>query len=171
MAWRGKASVPVAPGMTPKMKAFLDAFSTSCSLHAAAKKSGINRGTHYNWMETCPEYVKAFETCKRIAAEAIEDYAIERAVNGWNEKVFFEGAHVDDQPRYETALLIFLLKGLMPEKYARKMIDPAGAAANTPVQAQIEVTFVRPDAEIQSVRALPQLPPVNGDSSNGGGNH
>ena len=83
----------------PKKRAFLAAFESCGSVSRACKAAEINRSTHYEWLESDPEYVQAFDEAKENCGEELEAVARERAVKG------------------SDTLLIFLLKGCMPEKY------------------------------------------------------
>jgi hypothetical protein len=82
----------------PKKRAFLAAFEDCGSISRACKAAEINRSTHYEWLED-PDYLLAFEEAKENCGEELEAVARERAVKG------------------SDTLLIFLLKGCMPEKY------------------------------------------------------
>ena len=62
-------------------------------------------------------FLKAFEEAKIIAGEILEAEAIERATVGTPEPVYYRGRVVGYITRKSDTLLIFLLKGLMPEKY------------------------------------------------------
>jgi hypothetical protein len=66
-----------------------------------------------------------------------------RAGEGWLEPVYYQGSVCGDVRRFDSGLMQFLLRGMMQEKYgARQEISgPQGA----PLQAKIEVVFVRPD--------------------------
>src|SRR5215831_1440150 len=61
---------------------------------------------------------------------------------GWEEDVFYQGAKCGTVTRYDSGLMQLLLKGFLPEKYGNKteISGPQGA----PVQARIEIVFVRP---------------------------
>jgi hypothetical protein len=68
---------------------------------------------------------------------------IERAGEGWLEDVYYQGGVCGQVRRFDSGLLQFLLRGMMPEKYGSKteISGPQGA----PMQAKIEVVFVKPD--------------------------
>lgn len=85
-----------------KKAAFLAAFSKCGSVTESAKRVKTNRENHYFWLKTDPEYVKAFEAVQLEAADALEDEATRRAYAG------------------SDTLLIFLLKGLRPEKFRER---------------------------------------------------
>jgi hypothetical protein len=82
----------------PKKRAFLAAYAQVGSVSGAARAAGVSRRSHSRWLEDA-DYASAFETAKDEAADTLEDEARRRA---------FEGSDV---------LLIFLLKGALPQKY------------------------------------------------------
>ena len=62
-----------------------------------------------------------------MAADQLEHEAIRRAVDGVDRPVFFKGRQIAMLKEYSDTLLIFMLKGLRPEKYKeRYQIDVTG---------------------------------------------
>lgn len=104
----------------PVKRAFLAAYSTCASIRKAAEYSDIDRSTHYVWMREDPLYAEAFETAKVLAAESLEDEAVRRAHEGTLKPVYQGGKLVGHINEYSDTLMIFLLKGKMPEKYRER---------------------------------------------------
>ena len=90
-----------------KKAAFLKAYGECGNVRQAAKAANIDRTTHYLWLHKDEEYATAFEDAQEDAADTLEAEAWARATGG-------------DKP--SDTLLIFLLKGMRPEKY-RERID------------------------------------------------
>lgn len=86
-----------------RQDAFLSTYRQSGVITTACKAIGISRETHYDWLETDPTYPERFESAKRHAAQALEEELYRRAVD---EK--------------SDTLLIFALKGAMPDKYRER---------------------------------------------------
>jgi hypothetical protein len=126
-----------------RAKAFLRAYAETYNVVAAAKKAGIARSRHYHWLAAYPWYVEVFEKAKRAAADYLEAECIDRATKGWMEPIFYQGTQCGEVRRFDSGMAQMLLRGIMPEKYGYKteISGPQGA----PVQAKIEVVFVRPD--------------------------
>lgn len=127
-------------------QSFLSAFGDSGCVRLTAKAAGITRKTHYSWLRKDPGYADAFTETKRIAGDYIESIAVERATVGWKEAVYYQGKVCGYVRRFSDGLLMQLLKGLKPDVYGVKRQEtssPQGA----PVQARIEVVFVRPVSE------------------------
>src|SRR5258708_33895934 len=56
-----------------KKRAFLAVFSRCGSLSRAAKRAGVDRRTHYNWLRDDPWYKQAFRQAIQEAGGALED--------------------------------------------------------------------------------------------------
>ena len=84
-----------------KKRAFLAAFSRCGSISKAAKRAKVDRGSHYHWMETDPEYPDIFQRAREQGLDAVEDMLHEEAIEARN-----------------ITAAIFLLKGGRPEKYS-----------------------------------------------------
>ncbi len=128
-----------------KKRAYLAAFAKTGTHLRAAKASRVHRRSHYRWMEEDPAYRAAFEEAKADAADSLESEAIRRARDGWYEPVYQNGRKVGVVKKFSDTLLIFTLKGLLPEKYkdrhehtgagggpiATTAIDPATLSTET----------------------------------------
>ena len=125
-----------------KMKAFLQEYAVTCSVVIAADQSGVGRSTHYWWLKHAPKYAATFERTRQMLGDYIEDSAIDRAVEGWLEPIYYQGSQCGTVRRYDGGLMQLLLRGFKPEKYGHRaeISGPAG----TPMQGKIEVVFVRP---------------------------
>lgn len=103
-----------------KKRAFLAAFAEVGTLTRAAEIVGMDRNTHYYWLADEKEgelYRELFEDAKKQAADRLEQEARRRAVEGTQKPVFQGGKQVGVVQEYSDTLLIFLMKGAMPEKY------------------------------------------------------
>lgn len=99
-----------------KKRAFLAAYAEVGTILHAAQIAKIERKSHYLWLED-EEYVAAFQEARVAAAEKLEQEARRRAVEGTQKPVFQGGKQVGAVQEYSDTLLIFLMKGAMPEKY------------------------------------------------------
>ena len=126
-----------------RQKEFLGAYVETFSVTRAAELVKVDRICHYRWMKSHPKYAAAFRKCQETVGEYLETEAIQRAGEGWDEPVFYQGSECGQVRRFDSGLMQFLLRGLMPEKYGAKteISGPEGG----PLQAKIEVVFVRPD--------------------------
>ena len=129
-----KRATDPATQSTPKKARFLKAYATVCQVTLAARMAGIDRGTHYDWLQKDPEYRAKFERAQEVAIQALEDEAVRRAYEGVERPVYQGGEKVGVIREYSDTLLIFLLKGLRPAKY-RERYDVVVEAGDSLVQA------------------------------------
>jgi hypothetical protein len=146
MARKPAARKPTNDARTPRerQKAFLDAYSVTFSVARAAELAKIERTDHYRWMRKDAKYAKAFERRKETAGQYLETEAITRAGEGWDELVYYQGAPCGTVRRFDSGLTQFLLRGMLPSKYAVNRTEVSGPQGE-PVQARIEVVFVKPE--------------------------
>jgi len=91
----------------------------------ACEAAGIGRTTAYEWREADEEFRRRWNKAAEIGAEALEDEAVRRAHEGWEDPVFYQGTQCATVRKYSDTLLIFLLKGRKPERY-RERIEHSG---------------------------------------------
>jgi hypothetical protein len=116
-----------------KKREFLIAFiNCAGQVGRAAEEAGITPKTSWNWRQKDPAFADAFEKAKGMAAEVLEQEAVRRAFEGVEEPVgWFRGEPGGHVRKYADTLLIFLLKGMMPEKYRERTdVNLKGAVAN-----------------------------------------
>ncbi len=95
----------------------------------------VGRSSHYRWLEEHPDYHEAFELAKECAADVLEAAAYRRAVTGWDEPAgWYKGEAGGMVRKYSDVLLMFLLKGIRPDKYRDRM-EVRGAFANLDIAA------------------------------------
>ena len=104
-----KRATDPATQSTPKKARFLKAYATVCQVTLAARMAGIDRGTHYDWLQKDAEYRAQFEAATDQAAQALEDEAVRRAYEGVERPVTVAGKR-ELVREYSDTLLIFLLK-------------------------------------------------------------
>ena len=105
--------------MTPEKKAkFLAALADCGNVTRAATSAGVNRVAMYQIRTKDKRFAKQWDEAATIGAARLEDEARRRAVEGWEEPVFYQGEQCATVRRYSDTLLICLLKAHHPEKYA-----------------------------------------------------
>lgn len=144
---KNRASAKKAQTRTiAKKRAFLAAYRVCASVKQAAKAVPVDRVMHYRWLRSDADYHVEFREAVIEAADALQDEAVERAMVGVFEPNVFQGRFVYPQEEYvvkeahgrepevrawrdkpgarplgiwrkSDALLMFLLRGMMPEKY------------------------------------------------------
>jgi hypothetical protein len=100
--------------------AFLEAFSITASVGKAAEAAGIGAVKHYDWLVTNPDYAQLFAQAHEQVADLLEAEAFRRAHDGWLEVVWYKGEPVGTVRKYDSLLLMFMLKGLRPERFRER---------------------------------------------------
>lgn len=135
------------PGVAhAKKRAFLAAYAEVGTITRAAELAGVSRRTHTNWLndiENGPAYAEAFATAGQQACDRLEQEARRRAIEGTLKPVFHKGEECGVVREYSDTLLIFLMKGAMPEKYRERVSQEVTGKDGGP----LEVTFVSGDDE------------------------
>lgn len=118
-------------GLTKNQMAFLCAYVECCGrIFGAARACGMNASSHYHWIKDFPVYAEAFALAKQYAADNLLDHATRRAADGVDEMIFYKGEPCGVKTNYSDSLMIMLLKGEFPEKYADRNISRIGNLAN-----------------------------------------
>jgi hypothetical protein len=100
-----------------KKRAFLAAYASLGNVTKAAEASGTCRQAHYDNLQNDPVYAEVFSAAHDAAADLLEAEARRRAVEGTTKPVFYKGEECGGIQEYSDTLLMFLLKGVRPEKY------------------------------------------------------
>lgn len=130
-------SVTKVPNRKPQewQPVFLDALRDSANVRYACQRARIDRTTAYAYRRRSSTFAAAWEAALNEAADILEFEARRRAVTGVREERYLIGGGkilhdnngnplTEVTTRYSDTLLIFLLKGARPEKYAdRARID------------------------------------------------
>lgn len=152
------------PAPTPKPKrkrinhkrAFLEAFKITARIGRGAKAAGIRRELHYRWLKEDPEYARAFTEAKTLAAQYLEDMAIERATEGWKKPVYFQGEVVGHVYEPSERLMERLLEAHLPEKYARRTSVEHSGPGGGPIPVSDDRLTRLTDDELGSFLAIAQ---------------
>lgn len=109
-----------------KQRAFIAAFSEVGNITRACEIAEISRAQVYRWLgrekghEVDPVFAKDFAEAEEHAADRLEQEARRRAVEGVKKPVWYQGGECGVVTEYSDTLLIFLMKGAMPEKYKER---------------------------------------------------
>ncbi|HOJ85211.1 MAG TPA: hypothetical protein PKY23_10960 [Bacillota bacterium] len=113
--------------INPRQRAFLAAYVESCGqLQTALKAACVASYTYYSHWRKDPEFMKALQAAKDLAAEFLLDAATKRAAEGYEEPVFYRGKKIGTIPRYSDQLMALLLKGAFPEKFKERVDQRIG---------------------------------------------
>jgi hypothetical protein len=172
-----------------KKAAFLAAFAECGRVSAAARSAKVTRAMHYRWLEEDPDYPAAFDRAQEQAAQAWEDEAVRRAVDGIFEPTTYKGQFVfpvigfEKHPetgepifskpiygkkpfglvKHSDRLLEFLLRGARPDKYRdRGSVELTGADGG-PVEIVARLTAARARLQPAAPSPAAETPEASGE--------
>lgn len=110
-------SRPVA--LSPeRIKIFLDVLAEGCNVTRAAAAAGVGRQTAYDRRKRDQAFAQAWREAIALGVTALEDEAIRRGFEGYDEPVLnAEGVAVGSRRVYSDRLAILMLRGLAPDRY------------------------------------------------------
>lgn len=119
--------------------AFLEQFRRCGNISQSCRTIGLtNRTEVYRWQERDDQFAAAFREAEIEATELLEAEARRRAVDGVVKEtpIFHNGVPVATitETRYSDTLLIFLLKGLKPDKYRERYQHEHSGPGGGPVE-------------------------------------
>lgn len=129
----------------PKKNAFLAAYSETGNITAACEVSDVGRATHYVWLDNDPEYAKAFQIAHEASIEKMELEARRRAIAGYEEPVYYQGAKVGTTRKYSDNLLMFMLKGAKPETYRENHVHQHTGANGGAIEINFNAKMLNKD--------------------------
>ena len=121
---------PRRDGFTPQRQVeFIRALADTGCVETAAREVGMSPKSCYR-LRNSPEgaqFAAAWEVALPYAARRLVDIAFDRAIHGSDEPVFDkEGRRVGRRMRQNDRLLMFLLRGFMPERFRHAHRDLRG---------------------------------------------
>jgi hypothetical protein len=102
--------------------AFLAALRETGQVTRSCELSDISRNTVYTHRREEPEFAIEWDKALEDAAGTLEDEAWRRARDGVNKPIVYQGMVMGTQKEYSDTLLMFMLKGIKPDKYADKVV-------------------------------------------------
>jgi hypothetical protein len=108
--------VPVAPrrdGWTPaRQRDFIDALTVSGCIKTAAAFAGLSPKSAYRLRDRddAASFAEAWDRALEEAIERTEIHALDRAINGTREPVFYGGRQIGSRQRYDDRLSLAVLR-------------------------------------------------------------
>jgi len=84
-------------------------------LVAAARTVGRDLATFHRARENDRAFAEAVDLAMRRSTSVLEDVALKRATEGWEEPVYFKGEVIGSKQKFSDTLLIFMLKSRDPK--------------------------------------------------------
>ena len=121
-----------------KRAKFLQELAETCNVGESCSRVGIGRQTAYDWRDADPSFKADWDAALERGAIVLEDEAKRRAVQGVEEPVFHRGEICGKVRKYSDTLLIFLMKGAMPDKYKERQATEVTGKDGGPIQMSHE---------------------------------
>lgn len=103
------------------VKAFITSLSNCGNVRQACKDVGIDPKTAYRKREKDSKFKLEWAGALDEAADVLEQEAWRRAHDGVEDPVYYKGDVCGTVRKYSDLLLMFLLKGMRPEKFREKV--------------------------------------------------
>lgn len=117
---------------------FLESLAVSGNVSKAVIAAGVSRSCAYAHRDEDEAFRKAWDEAEAIAADALEEEARRRAVEGDEVTIYnSKGDAVGSTWKRSDTLLIFLLKGARPEKYRENMRHEHSGPGGGPVPFKV----------------------------------
>jgi hypothetical protein len=99
---------------------FLIEFRIRANVTDACRAASVDRSTVYQRLGGDPDFAAQFAEAGEISADGVEREIYRRAVEGWEEPVFYQGEQVATMTRYDSGLLLALARARRPEKWRER---------------------------------------------------
>lgn len=111
--------MPGLPHSSDTRARVIEEFKTCGRVDLACERAGVDRSCHYDWLGKHQDYREAYEAAIAPVARMLEDVAVCRAVEGWEEQTF-NGGKVVKVRKFDNRLLEFLLQARNSKVFGRK---------------------------------------------------
>lgn len=138
-----------------RKREFLMRLEHTGALATAARGAGLTVATIVAHRRRDPVFDEEVTEALLIAAERVELEAVRRALDGYEEPVFWQGSQVGSRRRYSDPLTLRLLEGRMPSKYNPR-VQHTHSHEHTGGVMLIPTTTSPEDWAAQALEALPK---------------
>ncbi len=127
-------------GWKPEVqRAFIEALAETGSVKSACRRVG--RAEHGAYLlrrhPQAEEFRRAWDAALDIGMRRIEDVAMERALNGYEQPVYSYGKLVGTRTVYNDRLLMFMLRNRAPERFGAGLSRGGGAKGDNAIDKMI----------------------------------
>jgi hypothetical protein len=120
---------------------FLERLREHANVSRAADAAGISRKTVYKERNDSVTFAHDWDDALEEGLDYLEEEARRRAYEGVNEPVYYKGEDVGAVRKYSDTLMIFLLKGGRPERYAERSKREVTGKDGGPIEQKVSVGF------------------------------
>lgn len=122
----GSRAAQVVAELEAAKEGFLSALETSRNVRSSARSVGQSRTWAYAQRVADQAFASRWDEATRITPADVEDLvgsAWDRAVNGWQEPVFYKGKLVGSVRKFHAGLTVFMLKAWAGDRYKFEHLD------------------------------------------------
>lgn len=117
---------------TPKNRdRFIEALREERSVTYACNKIMIGRTAAYAWRNEDESFKAAWDEAIEQNVDDLEASMMKKAIEGWDEPVWWQGEQCGEVRKFSTPLSIFMLKANRPEKYHLEKKEAAVASGKS----------------------------------------
>lgn len=98
----------------------------------------MSRQAVHQWLEHDADFSVLYEQAKEHAKDIVRAEIHRRAVEGWDEPVFYKGRATGSIRKFSDTLLIFRAKALMPDEYRERQAIEHSGPGGGPIQNEVE---------------------------------
>ena len=123
---------------------FLDCLAQCGNVLAAARRTGVSRSTVYRMRRACPRFADLWDAALLLARPQVEAVLADRAINGVEETVYYQGEAIATRRRYDSRLLLAHLARLdrLAERHGEGASPADFERALNALESAREITFV-----------------------------
>jgi hypothetical protein len=115
----------------------LDALREGYSVAGACRAAKVGRTAAWEWRNADETFAAEWDDAILEGSEVLEDEARRRAFAGTDKPVYQGGQMVGTIREYSDTLLIFMLKGRMPEKYRERTQTEVSGTGGKPLTIRV----------------------------------
>lgn len=100
---------------------FIEALAETGSVDAACKRVGVTRQSAYRLRarECAAAFRAAWDNALDHAVHLLEEAALDRALNGVSQPVFYKGEKIGERREFDERLTMFLLRARRPQRFGK----------------------------------------------------
>jgi len=123
---------------------FLTVLRVTENVTKAAASVNVSRRTAYDHRQADEAFAAAWDDAVEEATDALEAEARRRALDGWDEPVFYQGAECGYVRKYSDRMLELMLGGYR-NRFRTKSVELSGPDGSPIQVAQVQVEYVEDD--------------------------
>ena len=121
-----------------KKQKFLEVVSETANVSRACEAIAMSRVRLYEVRKEDEAFKEQWDAAVEIGIAALEDEATRRAVEGWDEPVFYQGEQTGLVRKYSDTLLMFRMKAQWPEKYRDRVTTELTGKGGGPIESEVK---------------------------------